>query len=96
MENMNETLDLVNIELIAELGRVDFKLNQILEMEVGDVFALPTRVGEDATLYIDGVDKVKFKARIGNSGKHNAVQVSQLVRQEYESNKDSDMGEGPG
>ncbi len=79
-----QTLNRVDVDLIAELGREELTLKELLALEAGDVITLPHRTTEDATIYIEGIDKPKFRARIGRVEKHRAIQVTESLSQEYE------------
>jgi flagellar motor switch protein FliM len=82
---MKETLNKVEVDIIAELGRDEFTIEQLMSLESGDVVKLPVRTREDVTVYIEGIDKPKFRARAGAANSHNAIQITDIITQEYES-----------
>jgi len=91
---MFDTLNRVEVDLIAELGRNDLAVEQLLSLEAGDVIVLPQRTTAEALLYIDGIDKPKFKGRVGKMQKHRAVQVTYVIPQEYEEEKLIELSSG--
>jgi len=68
-----------NVVLSAELGSTYITLKDFLNLEVGDVLQLQTRVNDDIDLYVG--NKLKFKGRPGQVGKNIAVQTSSVVKE---------------
>ena len=91
---MYDTLNRVEVDLIAELGRDDLAIEQLLSLEAGDVIILPQRTTAEAALYVDGIDKPKFKGNMGRIEKHRAVQITSVIPQEYEEEKLIELSTG--
>lgn len=80
---MCNTIKRVDVAVVAELGRSAFKIEQLLSLEPGHVIQLPTRAEDEIDVYVGGIDQPKFKARVGVIRKNNAIQITQVLPQEY-------------
>lgn len=78
------TVERVDVDVIAELGRSNFKIEKLLELKPGHVIPLPTVAGNEIDIYVGGINRPKFKARVGLLGKSNAIQITRVLPQEYE------------
>ncbi len=76
----------VSVESRAELGRSRLFLQDLLNLQVGDVIPLDRRVNEPITVYIDG--KEKFKAVAGRSGKYRALRILEIAPSNFSDNDD--------
>ena len=65
------------LPIIVTLGEINLKLNEIMNIEPGDVIRLNTRVDEPALVKVG--TKSQFTAYIGKSGRHLAVQISSVI-----------------
>jgi len=65
------------LPIIVTLGEINLKLNEILNIEPGDVIRLNTRVDEPVLVKVG--TKSQFTAYIGKSGRHLAVQISSVI-----------------
>lgn len=65
------------IELSAVVGESEITVQDLLQLQVGDVVPLSRRVTHDLDLYVS--DQLKFKAQAGALGRYLAVQVTSLV-----------------
>jgi flagellar motor switch protein FliM len=74
------------LPIIVTLGEVDLKFSDILNIGVGDVIRLDTRVEDSVTVKV-GVKK-QFTAHIGKSGRHLAVQISSVIAGSEASSKE--------
>ncbi|MCX7655648.1 MAG: flagellar motor switch protein FliM [Treponemataceae bacterium] len=89
-ENLNilkEKLSTVDITVVAEVGRIQIPVRDVLSLKVGDVIRLyNVRVGDPMTLNIG--NKKKFLCRPGVVGKKMAVQIvkklAELEQEEFE------------
>lgn len=89
-ENLNilkEKLSSVDIPVVAEVGRIQIPVRDVLSLKVGDVIRLyNVRVGDPMTLNIG--NKKKFLCRPGVVGKKMAVQIvkklAELEQEEFE------------
>lgn len=68
-----------NVMLTAELGSTYITLKDFLNLDVGDVLQLQTRVNDDIDVLVG--NKLKFKGRPGQVGKSIAIQTSSVVRE---------------
>jgi flagellar motor switch protein FliM len=89
-ENLNvlkEKLSNVDVNVVAEIGKINVPVREVLSLQVGDVVRLyNTRIGDPYSLNI--VNKRKFLCRPGVIGKKMAVQVikkiAELGQEEFE------------
>ena len=89
-ENLNvlkDKLESVEIDAVAEIGRVNLRVRDVLSMQTGDVVMLyNTRIGDPYSLNIGS--KPKFLCRPGIVGKKMAVQIVKKLggagQEEYE------------
>jgi flagellar motor switch protein FliM len=80
-ENLNvlkDKLAVVDINVVAEIGKINIPIQDVLSLRVGDVVRLyNTKVGDPYSLTIG--NKTKFLCRPGVIGKKMAVQVTKKV-----------------
>jgi flagellar motor switch protein FliM len=89
-ENLNvlkDKLSTVDVNVVAEIGKINVPVRDVLSLQVGDVIRLyNTRVGDPYSLNIGS--KKKFLCRPGVIGKKMAVQVTkkiaELEQEEFE------------
>jgi flagellar motor switch protein FliM len=89
-ENLNtlkEKLSTVEVPIVAEIGRIDILIKDVLSLQVGDVVRLyNVRVGDTFSLNIG--NKKKYLCRPGIVGKKVAVQIikktEELEKEEFE------------
>ncbi|MDR2537981.1 MAG: flagellar motor switch protein FliM [Treponema sp.] len=80
-ENLNilkEKLASVDVNVVAEIGKIDIAVRDVLKLQAGDVVCLyNTRVGDPYSLNIG--NKPKFLCRPGVLGKKMAVQITKKI-----------------
>ncbi|GHV54938.1 flagellar motor switch protein FliM [Spirochaetia bacterium] len=80
-ENLNvlkEKLSTVDVDVVAEIGKIQVPIKDVLSLQVGDVVRLyNTRLGDTYSLNIGR--KKKFLCRPGVIGKKMAVQITQKI-----------------
>jgi flagellar motor switch protein FliM len=89
-ENLNvlkEKLATVDVNVVAEIGKINIPVREVLSLQIGDVIQLyNTRIGDPYSLNIG--NKRKFLCRPGVIGKKMAVQVTkkiaELEQEEFE------------
>jgi len=89
-ENLNvlkDKLATVDVNVVAEIGKINIPVREVLSLQVGDVVRLyNTRIGDPYSLNIG--NKRKFLCRPGVIGKKMAVQVikktAELEQEEFE------------
>ncbi|MEG6585890.1 flagellar motor switch protein FliM [Dendrosporobacter sp. 1207_IL3150] len=74
---LQRKLERTLIPMVVELGQITVKVNELLDLAVGDVLQLETKVGSDLSVIIG--HREKFRCKPGVSGKKVAVQISQIV-----------------
>jgi flagellar motor switch protein FliM len=84
---LKEKLATVDVDVVAEIGRINIPIREVLSLHVGDVVRLyKTKVGDPYSLNIG--NKRKFLCRPGVIGKKMAVQVikkvAELEQDEFE------------
>lgn len=77
MNTLQRKLERTLIPVVVELGQITVIVQELLELAVGDVLQLETKVGNDLSVIIG--HKEKFRCKPGVSGKKVAVQISQIV-----------------
>lgn len=68
-----------SLTLTAELGQARITLGDLIALEVGDVIQLDTAREAPVEVYVRG--RRKFRGKPGRSGRHLAVQVSEVIRE---------------
>lgn len=76
-ERYQETLRAMDVEIRAELGRTRLPVNEIIQLEVGDVIPLDCRITEALRVFVGS--KYTFSARAGKSGKRRALHIQEMV-----------------
>lgn len=74
ISTVQRKLEKTLIPIIVELGRVSITVQELLDLSVGDVLQLETRVNDDLNVMIG--HREKFKCKPGLYGKHLAVQIT--------------------
>jgi len=77
MQALQRKLSRTLIPMTVELGQITVMVQELLELAVGDVLQLETKVEDDLSVIIG--HKEKFRCKPGISGKKVAVQISQVV-----------------
>lgn len=79
-ENINalqRKLETTFIPLVIELGRITVSINELLDLSIGDVLQLETKVSDDLSVIIG--HREKFKCSPGTANNKLAVQISKIV-----------------
>ncbi len=76
-ETLASTLRRVPIHLAGELGEARIRLRQMLDLQPGDVIPLERRLGQLATVPVQG--KPKFRAHVGRIGNRIGLQVADVI-----------------
>jgi flagellar motor switch protein FliM len=79
IERVRQCMDLVNTEVVVELGRTEITMRDVLHLKVGDVVKLDNKASEDLIVKVGGVEK--FYCRPGTSGSKMAVQINGQIKQ---------------
>ena len=66
--------------LTVELGKITVTVGEMLDLTVGDVVRLDTRVNDELSVIIG--QHQKFKCKPGSSNNRIAVQITQAVAEE--------------
>lgn len=78
LQVIQSRLERVALDVVSEIGMVDVTMQEVLNLQVGDVIKLPqTKTDSDMTLKIEG--RNKFKCRPGLLGNRIAVQVGEKI-----------------
>lgn len=77
MQALQRKLSRTFIPMTVELGQITVMVQELLELAVGDVLQLETKVEDDLSVIIG--HREKFRCKPGISGKKVAVQISQVV-----------------
>jgi flagellar motor switch protein FliM len=79
LEKMKNVVSRLEVLVTAELGVADVTLNDLLQLQVGDVIKLDTLAKDDLIIKVD--EKPKFKCRPGTIGKRLAVQITDIIEE---------------
>ena len=74
---LGQTVRGVPVDLAVTLGESRIRLRQLLQLQAGDVVPLGTRIGEPATVPVQG--KTKFHGHVGRMGNRLALQIADVV-----------------
>jgi len=74
---LQRKLERALIPMVVELGKITVTVQELLELSVGDVLQLETKVGNDLSVIIG--QKEKFYCKPGISGKKVAVQITEII-----------------
>jgi flagellar motor switch protein FliM len=72
----------IEVDMIAQLGKAMLSVQEVLDLEVGDVIQLEQRVIDEITILVE--DKRKFRAIPGRSGQRLCFRVDRVLREEDE------------
>lgn len=83
----------VDVSLIAEVGRINLPVKDVISLQEGSVIHLSgTRVGDSMIMKLG--NRSKFECRPGVSGKHIAVQITRKIEDLEESDFEELVSEG--
>ena len=81
-EHMQDMIQHVSVPIIAKLGDSSITVTDFVNLQVGDVIRLSSRVDEEMDIYVGNIRK--FKALPGATKKLYAVRVTEIIREEEE------------
>ncbi len=81
-EHMQDMIQHVSVPIIAKLGDSSITVADFVNLQVGDVIRLSSRVDEEMDIYVGNIRK--FKALPGATKKLYAVRVTEIIREEEE------------
>ncbi|HWI55127.1 MAG TPA: flagellar motor switch protein FliM, partial [Desulfobacteria bacterium] len=79
IQKIKNRLEKASINLSAVLGTASIKVEELLELQVGDVVMLESKVNQPVEIVVNS--KKKFLARPGTSGSRTAVQIVSVVKE---------------
>jgi flagellar motor switch protein FliM len=68
----------VQLPIKVSLGEVDVAMGDLLNLTVGDVLQLNTGLNDNLIMHV--ADLTRFQVKVGKSGKHLAVQIDSVIR----------------
>ncbi len=77
---MQKKLERTLVPLMVELGKINVTVGEMLDLTVGDVIRLDSKVNEELPIIIG--QHQKFKCKPGSSNNRIAVQITQVVPEE--------------
>ena len=77
---MQKKLERTLVPLMVELGKINVTVGEMLDLTVGDVIRLDSKVNEELPIIIG--QHQKFKCKPGSSNNRIAVQIAQVVPEE--------------
>lgn len=81
-EKVRRGLGNIQVPIIVELGNADVTLNDVLELQIGDVIPLGTRVAGDISVLVNG--ERKYNARPGLRSKRLAIRITSIINDDDE------------
>lgn len=96
MATLKEKLSHIDVDIVAEVGRVNVSVSAILALKAGDLLRLPHNKAAGQLILKIG-DRSKFECRPGLVGKRVSVQIThkleEIYTEEFEELISSDQGE---
>ena len=80
MEHMEDLIKHVQIPIMAVLGESSITVTDFVNLQVGDIIRLDSRVAQDMDIYVGNIRK--FKALPGSTKDSYAVRVTEVIREE--------------
>ena len=81
-EHMQDMIQHVSVPIIAKLGDSSITVTDFVNLQIGDVIRLSSKVDEEMDIYVGNIRK--FKALPGATKKAYAVRVTEIIREEEE------------
>lgn len=81
-EHMQDMIQHVSVPIIAKLGDSSISVLDFVNLQVGDVIRLSSKVDDEMDIYVGNIRK--FKALPGATKKLYAVRVTEIIREEEE------------
>jgi flagellar motor switch protein FliM len=81
-EHMQDMIQHVSVPIIAKLGNSSISVLDFVNLQIGDVIRLSSRVDEEMDIFVGNIRK--FKALPGATKKSYAVRVTEIIREEEE------------
>ncbi|MDE7287664.1 MAG: flagellar motor switch protein FliM, partial [Lachnospiraceae bacterium] len=78
-EHIESLIKRIDVPVKAVLGRSQVAVNDFLNLQVGDIIRLDTRVDSEMNVYVGNIKK--FTALPGTSKENNAVRVTSIIRE---------------
>ncbi|MCR5236862.1 MAG: flagellar motor switch protein FliM [Lachnospiraceae bacterium] len=79
-EHMQDMIQHVSVPIIAKLGDSSISVLDFVNLQIGDVIRLSSRVDEEMDIFVGNIRK--FKALPGATKKSYAVRVTEIIREE--------------
>ena len=70
----------VDVPVKAVLGKSSLSVNDFINLQVGDIIRLDSRIDEELKIYVGNIKK--FTALPGASGDNYAVRITEVIREE--------------
>jgi len=82
IEKIEQKVELAKVDLNVILGEASLKVEDIIELQQGDVITLDSNLKSELPIYVDGVKR--FKCRPGTKDKKIAVRITEIKKKEDE------------
>lgn len=89
-EKVRRGLGNIQVPIIVELGNADVTVNDVLELQVGDVIPLGARVSGDISVLVNG--ERKYHARPGLRSKRLAIRITSIISEDDDEDGGSSEG----
>ncbi|NIZ47006.1 flagellar motor switch protein FliM [Entomospira nematocerorum] len=80
LTTLKEKLSRIHVDIVAEVGRIDVSMRDIMALKVGDLLRLPNTKASDSLILKIG-DRSKFECRPGVVGKRVSVQITHKLEE---------------
>ena len=81
-EHMQDMIQHVSVPIIAKLGNSSISVLDFVNLQIGDVIRLSSKVDEEMDIFVGNIRK--FKALPGATKKSYAVRITEIIREEEE------------
>ena len=81
-EHLQDMIQHVSVPIIAKLGNSSISVLDFVNLQIGDVIRLSSRVDEEMDIFVGNIRK--FKALPGATKKSYAVRITEIIREEEE------------
>ena len=81
-EHMQDMIQHVSVPIIAKLGDSSISVLDFVNLQIGDVIRLSSKVDEEMDIFVGNIRK--FKALPGATKKSYAVRITEIIREEEE------------
>ena len=79
-ESLEERVEVAKVPITAILGEASLSVEDLMELQTGDVITLDTMRDSDFPVYVGHLKR--FRAKPGIKNKRKAIQITEIVRED--------------